>query len=176
MPLFSFNIKSILYAVRIVLGCLIVWYSLFFVEDMKKIWAIISVIVISDPDFTALREATVSRVVNTIVGCLVGLVFVYFAGGSVISLLAGVAVSVIISTSFKNYPASWKLAPCTVSIVIMAAMAPNVHWREAMLLALSRTGEVLYGCMVAFLLGYIFTHLQLWYQKHFPARHSDYDI
>src|SRR5689334_983770 len=103
MRFFSIKSKEISFALRIVIGCAIVWFTLDFFHDAKKIWALISVIVVSDPNFSTVRENAKSRLINTLVGCVVGLVFVYFFGTSFVSLICAVAVSVLISTSFRNY-------------------------------------------------------------------------
>jgi uncharacterized membrane protein YccC len=165
---------SISYAIRIILGCMITWWSLYYIHDTKKIWALISVIVVSDPDFRNIRTATISRVINTVTGCLIGLVFIYVAGVSFWSLMAGIAVAVLIGTTFKKYPSSWKLAPTTVVIIMMPAIVENAPWKEAMLIAVARTGEVLYGSLVAFVLGFIAASLKKWYEKKYP--HKAYGI
>jgi len=75
-------------------------------------------------------------------------------------LMAGLAVSVLISTSFKNYPTSWKLAPVTVVILMVPPVMTNETLTDAMGIALNRTGEVLYGSLVAFLLGLLYVVLE----------------
>ena len=160
--IFSFSNKPLLYAFRIVLGCSIVWWTLWQVRDSKEIWAFISVIVVSDPDFDSVRSSTISRVVNTMMGCILGLIFIYVAGVNFASLIAAITVSVLISTSFKNYPASWKLAPVTVAIIMIPAITIHSPWKEAMEVALARTGEVLYGCLVAFVLAWLLEKFKEW--------------
>ncbi len=160
--IFSFSNKPLLYALRIVLGCSIVWFSLLQIKDSKEIWAFISVIVVSDPDFDNVRSATISRVINTITGCVLGLIFLYLVGVNFGALITAIAVAVFISTSFKNYPTSWKLAPTTVAIVMIPAITEAASWKEAMEIALARTAEVLYGCLIAFLLGWLLQKLEHW--------------
>jgi len=135
------------------------------IKDSKEIWAFISVIVVSDPDFDNVRSATISRVLNTITGCVLGLIFLYEAGVNFASLIAAISVAVFISTSFKNYPTSWKLAPITVAIVMIPAITEHAPWKDAMEIALARTGEVLYGCLVAFLLAWLLQKLGRWRAK-----------
>lgn len=160
MKYFTFNEKAISYSIRIFLGAVIVWWSLYYLHDSKKVWALISVIVVSDPDFETVRSTVFSRSINTISGCLVGLAFIYLFGINIGSLLGAIILSVIISTSFKNYPASWKLAPVTVVIIMTPAMADMITKTEAITFALTRTGEVMYGSLVAFLLGFSFMLLE----------------
>jgi len=56
MSIFSIRSKEISFAIRILIGCIIVWFTLDFFHDAKKIWALISVIVVSDPNFNAVRD------------------------------------------------------------------------------------------------------------------------
>ncbi|CAN5393289.1 hypothetical protein BH11BAC1_BH11BAC1_04470 [soil metagenome] len=177
MKILSFSNKSIVYPFRILLGCTIVWWSLYYLHDSRKIWAVISVIVVTDPDIDTLRIGTVSRIVNTLVGCLTGLAFIYLAGVNFWSLMAAIMVSVLLSTSFKNYPASWKLAPSTVAIIMVPSISENITWQAAMEVALARTGEVLYGTLVAFLLGVALSAIRKRYfpkfEKEFLGKHEE---
>jgi len=163
--IFSFGNKPLLYAFRIVLGCSIVWFTLSQIRDSKEIWTFISVIVVSDPDFDNVRSATISRVVNTVTGCILGLIFLYVIGVNFASLISAIAVAVFISTSFKNYPTSWKLAPITVAIVMIPAITEKAPWKQAMEIALARTGEVLYGCLIAFLLAWLLQRFERWRER-----------
>jgi len=155
-----FNNKPLLYAFRILLGGVIVWLTLDKLGDDYKIFAIISVIVVSEPDITLLKESAVSRIINTVIGSALGLLAMLVMGINYTSLIVAVTVSVIISTSFKKYPTSWKLAPVTVAIIIVPAITQNENYTMAMQLALQRTGEVLYGSLVAFVLGIIIGYLR----------------
>ena len=169
MKWISINSNGLLFAFRMILGCLVVWWSLFYLHDNKKIWALISVIVVSDPDFDVLRTATYARVINTVTGCIIGLVVIFVAGVSEWSLMGGIALAVVVSTSFKNYPSNWKLAPATVAIIILSAMTENAVWKDAMIISLERSGEVLYGSVVAFLLGFIMSVLKKRWPHRFPT-------
>ncbi len=161
---FSINNNSFIFAFRILLGSIIVWYSLYYLNDNHKIWAIISVIVVTDPDIDSLRSATISRIINTIAGCGIALLFMSIIGANFFSLLAAVTVSVLISTSFKKYPASWKLAPVTVAIVMVPSIAEGVPWSLSMVVALQRTAEILFGTLIAYGLGRLISAIK---QKYF---------
>jgi uncharacterized membrane protein YccC len=160
MQFFSLNNNSFLYAFRICLGCIIVWLTLNYFHDSKKIWALISVILISDPDFDNVRNSTVSRVINTLTGCILGIFFIYFTGVNFWSLMLAITVAVIISTSFKKYPSSWKLAPVTVAIIMASAISEDSQLKGAMQIAISRTAEVLYGSLIAFLLAFVLLYIE----------------
>ncbi|MGL5892350.1 MAG: FUSC family protein [Bacteroidia bacterium] len=162
---FQLKIPALLYAARILLGCLITWWSLFYLTDTKKIWAIISVIIVSEPDFTSIRQSMVSRIINTVTGCVLGLIFIAVFGLNFWSMIGAVGASAITATTFPNYPSSWKLAPVTVIIIMMPVLPDGYNWDDSLLTALMRTGEVLYGSFVAFVLGWLFTEF---FKKRFP--------
>lgn len=162
---FTFNNDSLIYSSRIILGLLIVWFSLPHIEDSKKIWAMISVIVITEPDFESVRTATLSRIVNTIMGGILGLTFMYVGLINILGMMCAITLSVIIGTSFKSYPVSWKLAPTTVVILMLPSIVEHSTWKDAMGIALDRSLEILFGSVVAYSLGYIFMKLKHWKDK-----------
>jgi uncharacterized membrane protein YccC len=170
MSYFSIRSKEISFALRIFIGCVIVWLSLDYFHDAKKIWAIISVITVSDPNFNAVRENAKSRLLNTLMGCIVGLLFIYLFGIGFWQLMVAVTISVLISTSFKKYPSTWKLAPVTVVILMIPPLQGSETIKDAMSIALNRTGEVLYGSLVAFLLGLLYLKIETMSEKKFMMR------
>lgn len=158
----QFTRNSLLYVFRIVLGCLISWGLLFLLHIDRKEWALISVIIVSEPDFDNLRNNTISRVINTLSGCAIGLVFLLATGVNFISMIVAITASILISTSYPRYPSAWKLAPVTVVIVMAPSIQTHATLGAALIIALTRAGEVLVGCVVAFLLGLIFARIHRW--------------
>jgi uncharacterized membrane protein YccC len=147
------------YAVRILIGCIIVWFVLGRVNHPNPLWAVISVITVTEPELGAAFLAFNSRIVNTLIGCAVGLSFLYLLGPSYWSILLGIIVSVIICTVFIRVPGSWRVAPVTVAIL----MTPSVlgGGRAAGLAAaIDRTEEVLLGSAVALLITYAASLIQ----------------
>ena len=110
------------YALRILAGCVIVWFVFDRVNRPNPLWALISVVIVTEPELSAAFLAFNSRIVNTFIGCAVGLSFLYLLGPSHWSVLFGIVVSVIICTSFIRVPGSWRVAPVTVAIL----MTPSV--------------------------------------------------
>src|SRR6267378_1835827 len=142
------------YAVRILIGCVIVRFVLQRIHHPNPLWALISVINVTEPELSAAFLAFNSRLVNTLIGCAVGLSFLYLLGPSYWSILLGIIVSVILCTHFIRVPGSWRVAPVTVAIL----MTPTVlgGGREAGLaVAIDRTEEVLLGSAAALLITYV---------------------
>ncbi len=63
------------YAVRILIGCAIVWFVLNRINHPSPLWALISVIIVTEPELSAAFLAFNSRIVNTLIGCAIGLSF-----------------------------------------------------------------------------------------------------
>jgi uncharacterized membrane protein YccC len=142
------------YAVRILLACIIVWFVLRLIHHTNPLWALISVIIVTEPELSAAFLAFNSRIANTLIGCAVGLSFLYLLGPSYWSILLGIIVSVILCTHFIRVPGSWRVAPVTVAIL----MTPSVlgAGRDAGLaVAIDRTEEVLLGSAAALLVTYV---------------------
>jgi uncharacterized membrane protein YccC len=147
------------YAVRILIGCVIAWFVLDRIHHPNPLWALISVIIVTEPELSAAFLAFNSRIANTLVGCAVGLSFLYLLGPSHWSILLGIIVSVILCTHFIRVPGSWRVAPVTVAIL----MTPSVlgGGRAAGLaVAIDRTVEVLLGSAVALLITYAASLIQ----------------
>ncbi|PQA59284.1 hypothetical protein C5O19_06420 [Siphonobacter curvatus] len=148
---------TFLYAFRILFGAAIAWMLLDLLHIEKKEWALISVAIVSEPDFGDLRRNTISRIINTISGCLIGIVFIVLTGVNIFSLFLAIAVAIFMGTLIKRYPSSWKLAPSTVIAVMTPAIFQQASWQDALEIALLRTSEVTLGCIVAFLVGWFFS-------------------
>lgn len=142
------------YAVRILIGCLIVWFVLDRTNHHNPLWAVISIITVTEPDLSAALMAFNSRIVNTFIGCAVGLGFLYLLGPSFGSIFLGIVASVLICTQLIRVPGSWRVAPVTVAIV----MAPSVLGGSravGLAAAIDRAEEVLLGSGVALLITFV---------------------
>jgi fusaric acid resistance family protein len=99
------------YAIRILIGTTIVWLALARIKNVDPLWAIISVVIVSEPELQTAMLAFKSRTANTLIGCAVGLLFLFVLGPAVWSILLAMAVSVVICTSFIRVPLSWRDCP-----------------------------------------------------------------
>ncbi len=126
------------YAVRILLGCVIVWFVLQRIHHPNPLWALISVIIVTEPELSAAFLAFNSRIVNTLIGCAVGLSFLYF----------------IICTSLIRVPGSWRVAPVTVAILMNPSVLGGGR-AAGLAVAIDRTEEVLLGSAAALLITYV---------------------
>src|SRR6267143_4745790 len=147
------------YAVRILIGCAIVWFVLDRIHRPNPLWALISVIVVTEPELGAAFLAFNSRIVNTLIGCAVGLSFLYLLGPSRWSILLGIIVSVLICTNLIRVPGSWRVAPVTVAILMTPSVLGGGR-STGLATAIDRTEEVLLGSAVALLITYVASLVQ----------------
>src|SRR5262249_14167641 len=139
------------YGVRICFGTSAVWLLLRSVgdADADAIWAVISVIVATEPQMQTAVFAFMSRIVNTVIGCTIGLTFLLVAGPEVWVLPLALTVTVLVCTYQVKLSSSLRLAPATAAIIIASRVVEQSRISGAEV-ALHRAGEVLLGCAVAF--------------------------
>src|SRR5262249_34834282 len=138
------------YAVRIFIGTTAVWLLLRSVGDTDAIWAVISVIVVTEPQMQTAWLTLGSRVAYTVIGCTTGLIFLLLAGPEIWVLPLAVTVAVLVCTYVVRLPSSWRLAPATAALVVASGVVEQSRIGGAGV-ALHRAGEVVLGCAVAFL-------------------------
>src|SRR5262245_33601445 len=138
------------YAVRILLGTAALWLGLGWAGDTNRIWAVISLIVVTEPRVPSAWLAFLSRMVHTILGCGVGLLFLLLAGPRDWILPVAATATVLVCTYLVRAPPSWRIGPVTAVLVIATDVADPSAW-GGIEIALHRTGEVLLGSMVALL-------------------------
>jgi len=136
------------YAVRIFLGTTAVWLLLRAAGDRDPVWAIVSLIVVTEPEAVAAWRAFLTRLVNTVIGCASGLLFLLAAGPENWVIPLALTATVLVCIYVVRLPLTWRVGPGTAALVLTAGVAAQS--REAGLeVAGRRVGEVLLGSAVA---------------------------
>ena len=142
---------SFRYAVRVMISGGIVWFLLDGLAHADPLWGLISTVVVTDLKFEGAVNSFVSRLLNTVIGCSTGLLFLRAFGtwgASPAMVLLAMALAIIVSADFVRVPLSWRIAPITTAIVMTPAYlshSPEAAWRAS----LERTGDVVIGSVVA---------------------------
>jgi len=148
------DMHGIHYAVSIFFATAILWLLVHKMGQANPVWAISSMVATSDP---AMKQAMLilrARITNTLMGCLVGLVFIAIGGDKVITLPLAMAVTVLLSSYVVRIPTMWRQAPISAAFIIAAGF--EYHSREHGLIAgATRMGEVLFGCVVGVVVAWI---------------------
>ena len=135
------------FAVNVFIATTLLWLLLRRAAGLNPIWAISSMIAASDPVITQAAKTFRGRLINALLGCAVGLVFLVFGGAREWKLPLALAVTVLLSTYVVRVQVMWRQAPITAAIVIAAGMT---HHSEltAFEIGIRRVGEVLLGCVM----------------------------
>jgi len=140
------DMRGVHYAVSIFIATTILWILVKEFGSANPIWAISSMVATSDPQVKQAFLTLRGRIVNTLVGCVVGLLFVWL-GRTEWQLPLAMAVTVILSSYFVRIPTMWRQAPITAAIVIAGGLQHHEKL-TALEQGLHRVGEVLFGCIV----------------------------
>jgi uncharacterized membrane protein YccC len=97
------------------------------------------------------------RIVNTLLGCAVGLMFVAL-GHTDWQLPFAMALTVLLSSYLVRVPTMWRQAPITAAIVIAGGLQHHDKV-SAMELGARRVGEVLFGCVVGIAVAWALSRL-----------------
>jgi len=141
------DLLGVRFAANVFIASIIVWIGIRFFSGANPIWAIASMIASSEPVVEKGLKFFRSRLVNTLVGCTVGLLFVSIGEPSPWRLPFALAVTVLLSTYLVRIQVMWRQAPITAAIVIAVSMSAHskiVGIEEA----LYRVAEVIFGAVV----------------------------
>jgi uncharacterized membrane protein YccC len=140
------DMRGVHYAVSIFIATTILWILVKEYGDTNPIWAISSMIATSDPQMKQALSTFRGRIINTLLGCAIGLLFVAF-GRTEWQLPFAMAVTVLLSSYAICIPTMWRQAPITAAIVVAGGL--QHHDKLAgMEQGLRRVGEVIFGCLV----------------------------
>ncbi|MFO1408321.1 MAG: FUSC family protein [Steroidobacteraceae bacterium] len=163
------DLRGVHYAVSLFISSTILWFIVGYLGDTSPIWAVSSMVATSDPQVTQALQTFWGRILNTLLGCAVGLVFIA-VGHSHWEMPFAMAVTVLISTYVIRIPAMWRQAPITAAIVIAGGL--EHHARMAgMELGVNRVGQVLLGCVVGIVVAWSLS--KVWPLPPGPAGKKD---
>ena len=148
------DMHGVHYAVSIFFATAVLWVLFHMMMQANPVWAISSMVATSDPAMKQAMQILRGRVTNTLVGCLVGLVFIAVGAMHVVTLPLAMAVTVLLSSYVVRIQTMWRQAPISAAFVIAAGMEyhSRIHGLEA---GAMRMSEVLFGCVVGIVVAWI---------------------
>ena len=99
-----------------------------------------------------------ARIINVLVGCGVGLVFLILGGHRDWKLPLALAVTVLISTYLVKITTMWRQAPITAAIVIASGITHNSKL-TGIEHGLHKVAEVLLGCLMGLAVSYLMSRI-----------------
>jgi uncharacterized membrane protein YccC len=144
---FKGDLLGVHLAANIFVATTILWLILRQAAHLDPIWAISSMIASSDPQVKQALKTFRGRIINALLGSVVGLFFLVAGGSGDWKLPLALAVAVLVSTYVVRVQVMWRQAPITAALIIAAGL---MHHSEltALEVGLRRVGEVLLGCFV----------------------------
>ncbi len=148
------DMHGIHYAVSIFIATAVLWVLVHEMAESDPVWAISSMVATSDPLMKQAKLTFRSRIINTLVGCAIGLLFIAIGGTRVVILPLALAVTVLLSSYVVRIPTMWRQAPISAAFVIAAGL--EHHSRIKGLQAGGRRmTEVLCGCVVGLVVAWL---------------------
>lgn len=144
-------------AVNVLIGSTVLWLALRQAGDANPIWAITSLIAASDPRVDQAVKTLRGRILNALLGCAVGLLFLVVGSSEEWKLPFAMAAAVLLTSYVVRVPIMWRQAPITAAIVIAGGVTHSkLSGVEA---GLERVGEVILGCVVGVLVSVLMSKL-----------------
>jgi uncharacterized membrane protein YccC len=154
------NTVGIHYAVRIFIGTTILWFLGQAIHATSPLWAIISLIIVTEPQMRLAWLAFRTRMINTFMGSVVGFTVLASAGPTPWSFIPAIALTALLSTYINRVQQGWRLAPITTALVLSAGLTQQSA-ADGMIVALSRTFEVFLGSAVALVVTVVMARIWL---------------
>lgn len=148
------DILGFRFSVNVFIASSIVWYVLVHIADTNPIWAIASMIAASDPQVEEAARMFRSRLINVLVGCVVGLAFLSVGDASEWKLPFALAVTVFVSSYVIHIQTMWRQAPITAALVIASGLEGHSKL-SGLEHGLHKVGEVLFGCLVGLVVSWL---------------------
>ena len=136
------------FALNVFIASIIVWITLRLFTNANPIWAIASMIASSEPVVKQGLKMFRSRLINTLVGCAVGLLFLTVGELTPWKIPFALAITVVIATYIVRIQVMWRQAPITAAIVIAGSLSMHSKM-SGVESGLQRVSEVIFGCVVA---------------------------
>lgn len=153
-------------AVNVLIGSTVLWLLLRGAADLDPVWAITSLIAASDPHVDQAMKTLRGRIINALLGCVVGLIFLGVGSTGEWKLPLAMAAAVLLSSYVVRVQVMWRQAPITAAIVIAGGVTHSkLTGVEA---GLERVGEVMLGCLVGVLVSVLMS--KIWHVPEAPKK------
>jgi len=147
LHLAAHELLGVRFAVNVFIASAVLWYILRYITDTNPIWAIASMVAAADPQVKEAGRMFRSRIINVLIGCVVGLVFLMVGGASDWKLPLALAVTVLVSSYIIHIQTMWRQAPITAALVISAGLTHNSKL-TGVENGLHKVIEVIAGCLM----------------------------
>src|SRR5271165_5520414 len=110
------------YAVSVVIATAVLWFIVPRMSNNNPVWAIGSMVATSDPMFKQAALVFRWRIINAMVGCVIGLAGIAVGGEHMFVLPLAMGVTVVVSWYVVRVQTMWRQAPIGTAFVIAAGL------------------------------------------------------
>ncbi len=148
------DMHGVHYAVSIAIATAVLWICLHELAAVNPIWAISSMVATSDPLMKNALLTFRARIINTMVGCAIGLLFIAVGGNRIIALPVALAVTVLVTSYIVRIQTMWRQAPISAAFVIAAGLEHHSRL-NGLRAGMQRMSEVLFGCLIGLVVAWL---------------------
>lgn len=146
--------RGIHLAVNIFVATSVLWLILRGGANTTPIWAIASMVSVIDPQVNLAYQNFRGRILNTLLGCIVGLIFLIVGGSTAWKLPVAMSATALLSSYALRVQQNWRIAPTTAALIIAASLAHRSKMSAAEV-GVHRMTEVILGCLVGILITWL---------------------
>jgi uncharacterized membrane protein YccC len=161
------DLLGVRFAVNVFIASAILWYLLRHVADTNPIWSIASMVAASEPQVKEAERMFRSRMINVLVGCAIGLLFLIAGGSGEWKLPLALGITVLISSYVIHIQTMWRQAPITAAIVIATGL---IHHSKLSGVehGLHKVAEVVLGCVMGLCVSWFMS--RIWPLPEVPSK------
>ena len=148
------DMHGVHYAVSIAIATAVLWICVHEMATVNPIWAISSMVATSDPLMKTAVLTFRARIINTMVGCAIGLLFIAIGGNRIIALPLALAVTVLVTSYIVRIQTMWRQAPISAAFVIAAGLEHHARL-PGLKAGVQRMAEVLFGCVIGLVVAWL---------------------
>jgi uncharacterized membrane protein YccC len=152
------DLLGVRFAVNVFIGTTALWIVLRYFNETNPIWAIASMIAASEPLVENALRMFRARIVNVLVGCIVGLVVLVIGDASEWKLPVAISLAVLVSSYLVRIQTMWRQAPITAAIVIASGVAQHSK-ASGVEHGLHKVGEVVFGCLMGLFVSWLMSRI-----------------
>ena len=146
------------FSANIFIATTVLWIIVRKFAGLNPIWAISSMIAASDPVVKTAMKTFHGRMVNSLLGCAVGMLVLVVGGPNEWKLPIALATAAFMSAYVVRVQVMFRQAPITAAIIIASSL--EMHTKLSGLeLGVHRVAEVLLGCVVGVAVSWIMSKL-----------------
>jgi len=157
------------YSVSVLIATAVLWIIVPRMSNNNPVWAISSMVATSDPMFRLAALVFRWRIINALVGCLIGLAAIAIGGDHLIVLPLAMGVTVFVSWYVLRVQTMWRQAPISCAFVIAAGLEHHLRI-NGLHAGMMRMVEVLLGCVVGIVVAWVVS--RVWPLPD-PAAHQE---